>query len=816
MFTKNANKQGHHGDLFRLFRYPNAPSRELARAAEIYERTLHKIRNYVNAGSELHGNTTDFNYKDILSTEHLALIAELSGCQSHRIIPNCTNMCYHLKYRTMDGTCNNLQNPSWGGSLTGFRRLLQPTYENGFSSPIGWTKGKLYHGFPKPSARLVSTTVIATETITQDEYITHLVMQWGQFLDHDLDHAIPSVSSESWDGVDCKKTCDYAAPCYPIEVPPNDERVKNRRCIDLVRSSAICGSGMTSVFFDTIQPREQINQLTSYIDASQVYGYSNQVSRDLRDFTTEDGLLRVGVRFPNQRAMLPFAAPTDGMDCRRDLEESSVNCFTAGDIRVNEQIGLAAMHTIWLREHNRIAEEIKQLNSHWDGETVYQEARKIVGAEMQHITYKHWLPNILGPRGMEKLGEYKGYDATVNPSISNEFATAALRFGHTLINPILHRLNETFQPIQQGHLELHKAFFAPWRLVHEGGVDPLLRGMFSVPAKLKKPTENLNKELTEKLFLTSQAVALDLAAINIQRARDHGIPGYNEYRKICNLSVAETFEDLKDEISSESVREKLKMLYGHPGNIDIFVGGILEDQVEGARIGPLFHCILIEQFRRLRDGDRHWYENPSTFKPEQLSQIKLATLGRVLCDNGDNISMITDNVFQLPGIQGGYKQCSEIPKINLATWLNCDKCSAQRDPNSISFDPNVRLNIRQRRSISDIKVEPDQIISDTFTNSSQYYLDSDEFDFNSIMKTFEQTINDMNIRITELETSCQKFTEMQNSCDDDNIQRLHKEKWFIDDCTQCECNNQNIMCNTEKCPKSIREDDKMDTKVDGE
>jgi hypothetical protein len=68
----------------------------------------------------------------------------------------------------------------------------------------------------------------------------------------------------------CFRSCEYAAPCYPIEVPPNDPRITNRRCIDFFRSSAICGSGQTSVFFDTLMPREQINQLTSYIDASQV------------------------------------------------------------------------------------------------------------------------------------------------------------------------------------------------------------------------------------------------------------------------------------------------------------------------------------------------------------------------------------------------------------------------------------------------------------------------------------------------------------------------------------------------------------------
>lgn len=487
---------------------------------------------------------------------------------------------------------------------------------------------------------------------------------------------------------------------FVFKVPPNDPRVKNRRCIDLFRSSAVCGSGMTSVLFDRIQPREQINQLTAYIDASQVYGYSYEFARDLRNLTTDDGLLRTGVNFPNQKSMLPFASPTDGIDCRRDVEESKMNCFTAGDIRANEQIGLTAMHTIWLREHNRIAKELKEVNLHWDGEQLYQEARKVVGAQMQVITFEHWLPIVLGEKGMQMMGPYMGYDPTVEATISNEFATAALRFGHTLINPILHRLNASFEMIENGHLELHRAFFSPWRLVYEGGVDPLMRGMFNTAAKLKKPSQNLNTELTEKLFFNAHAVALDLAAINIQRGRDHGIPAYNEYRVQCNLTAAQTFDDLRNEISDANIRMKLKELYGHPGNIDLFVGGILEDQIDGAKIGPTFRCILIEQFNRLRNGDRHWYENPSTFKPEQLSQIKMASLARVLCDNGDNITQITNNVFFLPKIQNGYKSCNEIPKINFNVWLNCDKCSAKHDPNTFYVQPTLT---RQRRSAENDK-----------------------------------------------------------------------------------------------------------------
>lgn len=235
--------------------------------------------------------------------------------------------------------------------------------------------------------------------------------------------------------------------------------------------------------------------------------------RNLTD--TDRGLLKEGIYFPYKKPLLPFASPTDGMDCRRNLVDSTVNCFTAGDVRVNEQVGLISIHTLWMREHNRIAKKFAKINPHWDGEKIYQEARKIVGAIMQHITYNHWLPLIIGQEGMQIMGNISKYDANVNPTIKNEFATAALRFGHTLINPILHRYDHNLKPIMQGHLPLHKAFFAPWRIVYEGGVDPLLRGLFLSPAKLKLPSQTINSELTEKLFETAHAVALDLGALLI-------------------------------------------------------------------------------------------------------------------------------------------------------------------------------------------------------------------------------------------------------------------------------------------------------------
>lgn len=833
LFTSNVTAQKNHGELFRIVRFPTGPARELARASEIYERTLVNIQHHINAGMNLTTNTTSFTNDELLSPEYLELLAQLSDCTAHRVTPNCTDMCYHGKYRTIDGSCNNLQNTLWGSSLSAFRRILPPMYENGFNSPIGWNRGRKYNGFKLPSARLVSTSLISTEEIEQDSRISHMVMQWGQFLDHDLDHALPAVSSESWDGIDCKKSCEFSPPCYPIEVPEGDPRVTNRRCIDFVRSSSTCGSGMTSVFFGKIQPREQINQLTSFLDASQVYGYSEQFSRDLRNISLEgedNGYLREGVHFPNQKSMLPFAAPTDGIDCRRNLAESAINCFTAGDIRVNEQVGLLAMHTIFMREHNRIAKFFNEINPHWTGEQVYQESRKIVGAQMQHVTFKQWLPKIIGDEGMQLLGEYKGYNPSENPSIANEFATAALRFGHSLINPILHRLDWNFEPIEQGHLPLHKAFFAPWRVVYEGGVDPLLRGLISVPAKLKKPEQNLNSDLTERLFTTAHAVSLDLAAINIQRGRDHAIKSYMSYRKFCNLPMADSFDALAD-ITNQHVRDKLKQLYGHPDNIDIWAGGILEDQLPGAKVGPLFRCLLIEQMKKLRDGDRFYYENPSIFKPEQLDQIKQTSLGRILCDNGDNITHVQDDVFVLPELQGGRRQCEDIQMISLRVWTDCSDCSRRAAYNlDITKLPRRNRFRRDLKAISENAGNENSIEhDDVHLNIDNDYLDMNEErieGLEQLIESFQKTLKRMRKEIRKLKETNEELTRNVNmthyqsaenadfikdknaskgtkhhyQCvDKKGINRLNNEIWMEDDCTNCLCQHHQITCTTEKC-----------------
>ncbi|XP_055490066.1 peroxidasin homolog isoform X2 [Leucoraja erinacea] len=794
-------------DLLALFRYPRDPfTVETARAGEIFERTLQLIQNHVKQGLAVDFKGIDFRYNNLVSPRYLDLIANLSGCTAHRRFPNCSDICYHQKYRTHDGTCNNLQHPMWGASLTAFQRILKPVYENGFSLPRGTDSIRLYNGYPLPLPRLVSTTLIGTETITPDDRYTHMLMQWGQFLDHDMDLTVPALSMSRFsDGQPCSSVCNNDPPCFPIMIPSNDPRVRRAPCMFFVRSSPVCGSGMTSLLMKSVYAREQINHLTSYIDASNIYGTRDRESAEIRDLTNQRGLLKEGdtVRGSSKR-MLPFTTDQT-IECLRDENESPIPCFLAGDHRANEHVALTAMHTLWYREHNRIAAELLRLNPHWDGDTIYHEARKIVGGQMQHLTYKHWLPKILGDVGMKRMGRYTNYNPNVNGGILNAFATAAFRFGHTLINPILHRLNTSFQPIPEGHLPLHKAFFSPFRLIQEGGIDPLLRGLFAFAGKMRVPTEVLNSELTERLFSMAHAVALDLAAMNIQRGRDHGIPSYTDYRVFCNMSTVGNFEDLQNEIKNPRVRDKLKRLYRTPLNIDLWPALMVEDIIPGTRVGPALMCLLVTQFKRLRNGDRFWYENPGVFTPSQLTQLKQSSLARVLCDNGDDIQQVQTDVFLKAVYPQGYVNCDEIPKIDLRVWQDCcEDCRTRGQFNALS------QQFRSKRAIEFSYPGDKDTSAGSRNQQGRYTRDFGEFvnstvfpsdhetaqDFNSFMSDVQKTIISLRNQIDHLESRLK-----QHGCTDELGNHMNEnDNWKKEDCTSCWCKNGQITCYVEKCP----------------
>jgi peroxidase len=172
-------------------------------------------------------------------------------------------------------------------------------------------------------------------------------------------------------------------------------------------------------------------------------------------------------QFHGGKDLLPLT--TENQECKA----KSGFCFEAGDARNSEQPVLAALHTLWMRQHNQLAEELSRLNPQWSDETLYHESRRIVSGMMQHITWNEFLPRVLGWNAVNLYelnllseGYYDGYDDKCNPTILNEFATAAFRFGHSLLKPSFKRMDGKFS-VKGPDLQLADMFFNPDKVLNE-------------------------------------------------------------------------------------------------------------------------------------------------------------------------------------------------------------------------------------------------------------------------------------------------------------------------------------------------------------
>ena len=365
-------------------------------------------------------------------------------------------------------------------------------------------------------------------------------------------------------------------------------------------------------------------------------------------FSDDEGLLRT-----SRGNLLPHDTSCRASSCVQ-------TCFIAGDIRVNDQQALTAFHTLFLREHNRIAKQLRTLNRHWDGEKIFQETRKIVGGVKQKIVYEDYLPILLGTGA---LPAYTGHKEDVNPGIFNAF-TLAYRLGHSMIRSKFDLLNANFDPIAPA-VKLRFLFFNS-TTVNTYGVEPLLLGL--VGNISERVDTHLTKEITEHLFQRGNKHGENLAALNIQRSRDHGLPGYNAYREFCGLSEAATFENTSNEIQDPENRRILKELYNDdPGLVELWLAGISETPVQGAVVGPTLRCVVSGQFRRGRDGDRFFYEHKGIFTPFQLEEIKKASISRIYCDNVNGIVSIQRNAFR-SSVNQRRPTCSEIPGMSVCAW----------------------------------------------------------------------------------------------------------------------------------------------------
>lgn len=509
--------------------------------------------------------------------------------------------------RSFDGTNNNPNNPELGAEGEPLIAIAPLAFGDGFSTP---------GGADRVNPRIISNALSNQDgDIPSPQGLTQWLTFFGQFLDHDL-------------GL----TPDNGTNDISIPVPPGDPDLDplGTGTSVILQSDSVFIEGTGT---DLGNPRLFPNEITAFLDGSNIYGSDRERAEFLRSF--EGGRLRT-----SEGNLLPFGE--EGVANDNPFGADPTSLFIAGDVRANENIVLTSVHTLFVREHNRIAEEISAANPELDDEEIFERARAINIAQYQSIIYNEYLPALLGG-GV--IPEYTGYDPNVDPSISRTFSTAAYRLGHTQLSSSVPALDTNGVVVPEGDLSLADLFFAPAAISELGGVDPVIRGIASTISQ--SIDTSVITDVRSLLFgfgptnETGTTAGRDLVAINIQRGRVAGLADYNTIRESFGLPRVNSFAEIS---SNPDVQNALASVYDSVNNIDAFIGLLAEDQVPGSALGTTLRVIVADQFTRARDGDRFYYEN--IFSPEEVAEIETTTLAGIIRDNTDT-SVIQDNAFSL-------------------------------------------------------------------------------------------------------------------------------------------------------------------------
>lgn len=569
------------------------------------------------------------------------------------------------RFRTPDGSCNNLRRPSLGKAETAYHRIL-PKKQS--------LLGKCNHGNVGlrhlPNSRLASRMLIEriSEKSRKDRKsdLTVYTVIWGQVLDHDL-LLTPLRQTSEGEFLDCCDPAnDDAEDCCSIKAPRGDffyGRNNIPSCMPFIRSkltepmSVKCQSQSNSN--EKALARDVENSNTHYLDASYVYGSSHLRATNLR--TLEGGQMKTSTDRTG-RSWPPLVVKDDGVK------------MEFGDERGDVTPHFTLLVTAAIRFHNLIAKRLSNLRQDWDDERIFQETRKIVIAIHQHITYTQWMDEMIGNtndlRTNDNMLHEDFYNPKTDPSISMIFSTAAFRL-HTLVPASLHLRQSNYKFM--GALRLRDVFHHPLKLLGNNTYDDLMRGMTLQPAW---DFNNIwTQEMTEFLFAEENngTFGMDIVALNLQRGRDHQIQGYSAYRDACGLGQVNSWNDMTDFISHKLVH-RLLHTYRRPEDVEAYIGIFMESKMANSLLGPTAHCIIQEQFKRTRNGDRHFYTRPSVFSGSQLRSIKNSgSLSHLLCAVSDKTDMfLPRNMFKRNLSRNPLVHCSNLEPLDLQPWTQID------------------------------------------------------------------------------------------------------------------------------------------------
>ncbi|HYQ67800.1 peroxidase family protein [Actinophytocola sp.] len=603
-----------------------------------------------------------------------------------------------FEIQSLDGSGNNVANPTWGQSGRPYARVAPARYTDGRSAPVAG-----------PNSRAISNRMFndVHQNIFSERGVTQWGFTWGQFLDHTFGLRLGGAQNDPQG-----ESANIAFnPADPMESFRNDFG-----SIGFNRSVAAPGTGVDN-------PRQQVNSISSYIDAALVYGGSTSRLEWLRqgpvdgNMANNSALLMLPNGYLPRRDARGNAAAAPAMDVDGRLLGQPNRAAVAGDVRANESMALEGTQTLFAREHNRI---VNLLPSSLSQEDRFQIARRIVIAEEQYVTYTEFLPAM----GVN-LPAYNGYQPNVDATLSNEFATVGYR-AHSQIHGEVELETEASRysqatldaltaqgvevAVEDGTADiavpLGVGFFNP-DLVEQLQLGPLMEAIGDESEY--NNDEQIDNQLRSVLFQVPVSGnpecldgptlpecfngVVDLGAIDIERGRDHGMPSYNQLRAAYGLAPKTSFTAITGESTDQfptgmgidnpnsltfsqltdlfgvnfglteerdpvrAVRNttraaRLRALYQNVNNVDAFVGMVAEPHAPGSDLGELQRAIWAREFQRLRDGDRFFYANDPglTFIRNTYGIDFRRNLGDIIASNTDiPRSDLARNVFFVGG-----------------------------------------------------------------------------------------------------------------------------------------------------------------------
>ncbi|KAG4079905.1 hypothetical protein HA402_015036 [Bradysia odoriphaga] len=571
----------------------------------------------------------------IYRSEYNITLQEFETLANKCIKARSPKISAHPKYRSIDGRGNNLKNPEWGASDTPFSRYGPQNYEDGI-----YKIRKSVTGADLPNARLLVQNLLMKAVRSPPPKVTYNMMGLLiiLFATHDLHYQVPTTPHcKDADIRCCSKDGQYALPndlsnpaCFPIEISKDDPFYKHENigCLNVVRSQL-------GTYSNVVKPGQILNRATAYLDLSLIYGNHESELRPIRLY--KGGKLRMG-----KGNLLPVD-------------------FNGKYLPSMDRFIVTPIASIWpalfARNHNNLAARLAKLNKHWDDETVFQEARRINIANFQF--------NLITAKSIEKVFNKvinESYSEERNAATSVEFSFT-YRGGHYYIPQhmvLLHKNSSETKHLQSdtiGKIE-----------ILENDFDAVLRGA----AQQHVNDEQYADEVVNRIGKDSKGYGLDLISLDIQRARDQGIPSFVEIRRKCKLQPEiNSFDDFGKIFNKANV-ELLKSMYASYEDVDFYVGGLLEAFVSVANpfAGHTFGCIIGENYNNVMGGDIYYFshpENPHPFSTAQINAVRNYTIPNIFCANSGMKD--TNKYWSLtPSAMNPITKCTEFPPMDLSAW----------------------------------------------------------------------------------------------------------------------------------------------------